>query len=245
MAGCAFRKRLRHDQDRGHAGLGEQDLPAVLDHLDVIRRRFGGAGDLPGLELQHGRRVGVGRLDGDVSPAGGRGGQAVLLKPVAHGHVLGIPQGRGVDELALQPGRAGDTRFDDDRRAAGGRPGNDLDRGAAGLLEGVDRGVRAHVGGVELPGEDGRGLLRPAVVDGGGQLAAAAEILREKALLNSDEGRRVRDIGQQPEPYGHGGTGRAGAAGASGSGAGRSASRQEKRPRHDRADTGAEKRSPH
>ena len=249
MCRVSLEERLRHHQDGRDARLGEQDLAAVLDHLDVVGRRLGGPGDLAGLELQHRGRVGVGRLDGDVSPAGRRGRQAVLLQPVTHGHVLGVAQRWRVDDLSLEAGSAGNPGLDDDRRASGRRPGNDLDGGAAGLLERVDRGVRADVGGVELPGEDGRGLLGPAVVHRRGQLAGAAEVLAEEALLNADERGRMRDVGQQSEPHGHG---RAAGAGATGTArtrgarrAGRSAARQNKRPHHDRANTGAKNWSPH
>src|SRR5215472_12893658 len=74
------KERLRDHQDGGDTRLRQQHLAAVLNHLDVVGRRLGSAGDLARLELQHGRRVGRGRLDGHAAAAGRAGRQPLLLK---------------------------------------------------------------------------------------------------------------------------------------------------------------------
>src|ERR1700689_2824550 len=114
--GVRGEEALRHDHHRGNARLAEQHVAAVADHLDVIRRRLGTAGDLAGLELEAGGRVGGRRLDVYVPATGRCGLQPVLLQPVAQCHVLGVAQRRCRERLALELGRAGDARLDDDRR---------------------------------------------------------------------------------------------------------------------------------
>src|SRR5580704_3801037 len=115
--GVRGQEALCYDEQGGDTGLAEQHRAPVFDHLDVVGRGLGTAVDLPGLELEHGGRVGRRRLDEGV-PAAGRGGrQAVLLKPVAQRDVLRVAEGRGVQRLALELGGGGDALRDDDRGA--------------------------------------------------------------------------------------------------------------------------------
>src|SRR5690348_4589342 len=102
--GVGRQEALGHDEQRGDAGLAEQHRAAVGDHLDVVGGRLGAAGDLPGLELQHCGRVGLGRLDERVTAAGDVGRYAVLLEPVAQGHVLRVAERRRGQRLEI--GRA-------------------------------------------------------------------------------------------------------------------------------------------
>ena len=192
------KEALRHDEQGGDAGLAEQHRTAVADHLDVVGRGLGAAGDLPGLELEHRGRVGLGRLDEGVAAAGRGGGQAVLLEPVAQRDVLGVAQRRSGQRLALELGRRGDALRDHDGGAAGRGSRDDLDGAAAGLLPGVDGRVRPDIGGVELAGQQCRGLLGPAAERGGLQRAGGAEGLGEEALLQADQGRGMRDVVRKP-----------------------------------------------
>ena len=52
-------ERLRHHEQGGDAGLAQQHRPAVPDHLDVVGRGLGTAGDLPDLNSSTAAELGV------------------------------------------------------------------------------------------------------------------------------------------------------------------------------------------
>ena len=138
-----------------------------------------------------------------VSPAGRGGREPVLLQPVAQRDVLGVTERRRGQRLALELGGRGDPLRDDHRGAPGRGTGNDLDRGAAGLLPGVDGRVRADVGGVQLAGQYRRRLLGPGAEGGRLQRPGRAEVLGEEALLQRDQRGCVRDVLEKAQPDRH------------------------------------------
>ena len=131
------------------------------------------------------------------------GGEPVLLQPVAQRDVLGVTERRRGQRLALELAGRGDPLGDDHRGAPGRGTGNDLDRGAAGLLPGVDGRVRADVGGVQLAGQYCRRLLGPGAEGGRLQRPGRAEVLGEEALLQRDKRRCVRDVLEKAQPDRH------------------------------------------
>ena len=139
---------------------------------------------------------------GDVAAAGRRGGQAVRLEPVAQRHVLGVAERRRGQLLALELRRGGDALLHHQLGAAGRGAGDHPDQLAAGGLPGLDRRVRADVGGVQLAGQQSGGFLGAGAERVQLQRDVLAEVLGEEALLDPDQRAGVGDVLEEPEPEG-------------------------------------------
>ena len=135
---------------RPQGPLVDEDLAAAL--LDEARRPWlghPGAVDLAARERLERLGVLLGQ-DRDVAAALRVGREAVVREPRPEGDVLGVAELRRRELLARARSAAEvDLRLDDEERAARRRAGDDPDRRALRLGEGVDRRVRADVGRVD------------------------------------------------------------------------------------------------
>ena len=149
--------------------------------------------------LEQGQRLGVlGRRDAHVAAARGVGLEPLVREPAAQRDILRVAELRRRERRALEVGRRVDPVADDERGAAGRRAGDDARRLAGGLDERVDRRVRPDVGRVDRAGRQ-RLDRGGAGVEDGCRHVDVAEGVGEEPLLEADERRRVRDVGEVAE----------------------------------------------
>ena len=181
----------------------EDDAARLVVESGQIGLGHPGAVDLALLEELKGGRI-VGGDDAHVAAPLRVGLQAVGGEPGAQGDVLGVAELGCGQRSTAQVGRTGDVGIAANHQAGAPRGDScdDAQRLAVALDEGVDCRARPDEGGVERPRQERGDRRRPGIEGLGLQGHSGAEVASEDPLLDADQGGRVSEVREVPEPKG-------------------------------------------